>query len=227
MFPFKKPPSRAQVAKKAVASAVSGAAGSLSVHAHELIEGAHDWIEGALESAHETLEIFGEKAENAVESSPLDKAKTAARLAATGVAAGAAKTAADVTERVGALKAGTAATGAGATSAAVAGAASLGAASQSVAGKISDGVAAWRSTDDDKIPDVKRARKQAQTEIDNMNKEAVKYQRELEKQLERDQQTFAAEQQRMGARTRAIEKSTRTGAPTDQRGTGKFDQTPA
>ena len=174
MFPFKQPPSRAQVAKQTVADAVSGAAHSFSVHAHELLE-------GALESAHDKLEIIGEKVENVVESSPLDKAKTAVSAAGAATIAGAAKGAGEAAEKLGALKAG-----------AVAGAAVAG---KSVADKVDEFSSARHANDD--IPDVKRARKQAQKEIDNMNKEAANYERELEKQLARDHQAFVAQQERM------------------------------
>lgn len=179
MFPFKKPPSRAEVAKETVVHAVSDALDSLSHHAHDFLESAHDLIEGTLESAHDKLEIVGNKLENAVETSPLDKAKTAAADAATSGASAVAGAAG----KLGALGTG-----------AAAGAALAG---KSVADKVGSGIAAVREPSTPNVPDVKRARKQAQSEINNMNKEAVKYKRELEKELARDQKLFAAEQARM------------------------------
>ena len=186
MFPFKKPPTRAQVAQQTVASAVSGATHSLSQHAHELLEGAHDFLEEALENAHDKLEIIGEKVESVVENLPLEKAKSATGAAsAVGVAtvAGAAKSAGEAAAKAGALGAGAA------TAAATAG--------KSVAGKVGENLANARQTNDAQVPDVKRARKQAQKEIDDMNKKAAEYARALQKQLARDHETFVAEQERM------------------------------
>ena len=159
MFPFKKPPSRAEVARETVVNAVSGALDSLSHHAHDLLENAHDLVEHTLESAHGKLETVGEKIEN----SPLDKAKTAA----------------------GAVTAGGVATVVGA------------------AEKVGKSIAAAREpNDNDKTPtdaarDLKRARKQAQSEIKTMNKQALKYKSDLEHELARDQKLFAAEQERL------------------------------
>ena len=188
MFPFKKPPSRAEVARETVAKAASGALDSLSHHAHDLIENAHDFIEGTLESAHDKLEIVGAKieglGENASESSPVTKTKTAAADAATSGASAVAGAVSGTAEKLGAIGAGAA------TGVAVAG--------KSVADKVSNLTAAREtSPPQPNVPDVKRARKQAQSEIKDMNKKAVKYKRELEQELARDREIFAAEQARM------------------------------
>ena len=199
MFPFKKPPSRAEVAKQAVIDSVSGAANSLSHHAHDLLENAHDLIENTLETAQHKLtdlgghlenagESIGAKVEAATDTSALDKAKLVAGSASVAGAANVAQAATSTAQKLGALKAG-----------ATAGAALAG---KSVADKVGETVAAVRdgagsSGTDVAVPDVKRARKQAQNEINDMNKKAAKYQRELQKELARDQQMFLAEQERM------------------------------
>lgn len=172
MFPFKKPPSRAEVAKQTVIDA----ADAFSHHALDLLGNATDFIEGALENAHDKLEIIGEKVEHAVEKSPLEKAKLAAGAAAVAATAG------EAAEKAGALKAG-----------AVAATATAG---KSVADKVGETISNVRTLDDS-MPDVKRARKQARNQINDMNKEAAKYKRELEKELAREQKLFDAEQERL------------------------------
>ena len=172
MFPFKKPPSRAEVARETVVNAVSDAFDSFTHHAH-------DW----LESAHDKLELAGEKIEHTVENSPLDKAKDKAKSAAGQVAASGVATVAGAAEKLGVLGAGAA------TGAALAG--------KSVAEKVSESLASVREPAPQNVPDIKRARKQAQTEIKNMNKQAANYKRELEKELARDHELFAAEQTRL------------------------------
>ncbi len=183
MFPFQKPPSRAEVAKETVVHAVSDALDSLSHHAHDWLENAHDLIEGTLESAHDKLEFVGDKVENALEKSSLDKAKSAAGAVAATAATSGASAVAGAAEKLGALKTG-----------AVAGAALAG---KSVADKVGETFAAAREPAAQNVPDVKRARQLAQSEINHMNKAAAQYQRELEKELARDQKLFDAEQARI------------------------------
>ena len=154
MFPFKKPPSRAEIAKKAVSDAAHSVADSVADVAATLSDKAHDLLESAGVEAH---------------------------------VAGAA-------EKLGAVKA-------GAVGSAV------------LAGKaVADKVAAIRephSTEPDEapvttvmpataeLPDVRAARAQAQSQIDAMNKKAEKYQRELEKELARQQKFYQAESARL------------------------------
>ena len=168
MFPFKKPPSRAEVARETVVHAVGEALDSLSHHAHDLLENAHD-----------KLEFVGAKIENSVEASPLDKARATAADAATSGASAVAGTA----EKLGALGTGAAA--------------GVALAGKGVADKVGGTITAVREPNAQSAPDVKRARKQAQAEIKDMNKKAAKYKRELEQELARDQKMFAVEQARM------------------------------
>lgn len=179
MFPFKKPPSRAEVARETVVSAVSDALDSLTHHAHDWLESAHDKLEIAGEKLEHTGEFVSSKVENALEKSPLEKAKSVAGVAAaSGVA-----TVSGAAEKLGVLGAGAA------TGAALAG--------KSVADKVSGTLALVREPAAQDGPDVKRARKQAQAEINEMNKKAANYKRELEQELARDQKIFADEQDRL------------------------------
>ena len=151
MFPFKKPPSRVELARKAVTEAVAGAAHSLSGAA----------TEAAATVAH-AAESLSERAHDLIEGAPIEAS-----------VAGAA-------EKVGALKAGaaTALAGAGA----------------ELAGRVAS---AREKVSAEDVPDVRRARKTAQAQINDMNQQAQQYKRELEKELARQQADFESEKARI------------------------------
>ena len=93
MFPFQKPPSRAETAKKAVADAVSGAAHTLS-----------DTVTSAAATAGQVAESLSERAHDLVEKAPTDLhlAQAAEKLGAlkAGASAGVAAAGAGLAEKV-------------------------------------------------------------------------------------------------------------------------------